>query len=1272
MSDKKFQLLTFLFVSILISYTTFLTIDYIKNSNQLGEFYTPNSQKESKDKIINVMKLEDENLYTNEWNITWGGFSDEQSRRIAVDGLNNIYLCGYTSSFGAGGSDAFLVKYDSLGNQLWNRTWGGTLNDEGFGLVVDRNNNIYFCGQTGSFGVGSLDAFLIKYNSSGYQIWNTTWGGVNWDSFTDVVVDGNNNIYVSGYTDSFGASDNDAILIKYNMTGALVWNITWGGSDFDTGNSLAVDGDNNLYLCGYTHISLGNSDAFLAKFDTLGNQLWNITWGGSFVEHGNDVITDGNNDVYLCGTSDSFSGGSFDAFLAKFDSLGNQIWNITWGGSTTDRGRGVGVDGNNNVYFTGDTDSFGAGKLDTFLTMYNSTGYQMWNITWGGSNDDYGYRVAVDGLNSIYVCGFTSSFGVGLFDTFIIKYEVCYYPFYTYSSEYQFWGGPSRESGHGIEVDGNNNIYITGETISYGMGQADAFLVKYDSKSNLLWNVTWGGTLFDFSLDVAVDRNNYIYICGVIRIFGPNPAAFLAKYNSSGHEIWNKTWGGIIYDSSRCVEVDWNNNVYICGTTRSYGAGSSDAFIVKYDSFGNQIWNRTWGGNSSDYGNAIIIDGQNNVILCGETSSFGTGSSDAFIVKYDSLGNQIYNRTWGGAGSEGSNAISIDVNNNIYLCGNTNSFGGLIDVFLVKYDSMGTLIWNQTWGGPDNDNGMSTIVDNSQNVYIAGLCDLAANGSSNGSAFLVKYDSAGSFLWQSIWGGPEYEIMNDIAIDGNNNVYTTGQTDIFGPSNPESFLGKYLLRDSFDINSPLDWVNKSTPTVIGKFYIEQYGINTSSVQYAYSTTGSLYPDNWTPVNGVYEDSNCTDPAEDGDTGWLYAKVVNVPFNQDSESNNTIRFRATDLTSNRGTQSNASIIKIDSNSPNIIINSPSGNYYASPPTMDVDFSDKLLNAAYYRIDSYFPTGTNTTGWTTIFSGYSGDNYTSNFPMSASIWNSLTEGNHTVYFKSWDDVLNINGGSTPSWQFYKDIEGPKFTINTPSGKYYNSPPIIDVDFTDIYMLDAAYYKIDSFFPTGFNTTGWTTIFSGYSGNNYTTDFAITASIWNSLNEGSHVIYFKTWDKSLNLNDTLSITWQFYKDTNIDSPTNLIIAPSGFAFLNSFDITWTNPSDLSGISGVYYKFNTAPTTDTDGIFIEGSNISQIAGIRVSGAGRHTIYIWMKDSAGNINYNNYAIAELKYYPIEFIFLIIFSVAAIGISIVIIFIYMGSKQKTQKNKVKNKSSKKN
>ncbi len=197
-----------------------------------------------------------------------------------------------------------------------------------------------------------------------------------------------------------------------------IWQTTWGDTGYDVGSGVAVDDD--IYVVGtLDYFGTRAGDAFLAKYDKWRTQLWNATWGGPDSDVGLGVAV--GSDLYVVGTTGSFGAGSSDAFLAKYDREGTQIWNVTWGGDGEDWGYGVAVRGDV-VYVTGETASFGAGSGDAFLAAYagGETPTLLWNVTWGGDGEDWGYGVAVG--SDLYVVGTTGSFGAGYMDAFVVRY----------------------------------------------------------------------------------------------------------------------------------------------------------------------------------------------------------------------------------------------------------------------------------------------------------------------------------------------------------------------------------------------------------------------------------------------------------------------------------------------------------------------------------------------------------------------------------------------------------------------------------------------------------------------------------------------------------------------------------------------------------------------------------------------------------------------------------------------------------------------------------
>jgi uncharacterized delta-60 repeat protein len=281
----------------------------------------------------------------------------------------------------------------------------------------------------------------------------------------------------------------------------------------------------------------------------------------------------------------------------------------------------------------GCTQSFGAGGVDMVLVKYNKNGIQQWNYTWGGNNTDSGHGVAVDSSGNIYLVGATFSFGAGDFDIVLAKYDE--------NGVQQWnrtWGGENRDYGHGVVVDSSDNVFVTGYTWSFGSGDYDMVLVKYDRNGKQQWNRTWGGENSEVGYGVGVDSLDNVYIIGGTESFGAGGVdMILVKYDENGMQQWNHTWGGTNDEGGYGVTVDSLDNIYVVGYTNSFGAGWYDMVLVKYDGNGIQQWNRTWGGGNIDGGEAVAVDSLDNVYVTGMTLSFGAGDYDMALIKYASI-----------------------------------------------------------------------------------------------------------------------------------------------------------------------------------------------------------------------------------------------------------------------------------------------------------------------------------------------------------------------------------------------------------------------------------------------------------------------------------------------------------------------------------------------------------------------------------------------------------------------------------------------------------
>lgn len=412
----------------------------------------------------------------------FGGGGPDCGRNIAVDLSGNVYITGETWSHdfvshedGAGGArfpDAFVTKIDASGNSLVYSTYlGGSSDDVGRGIAVDTSGDAYITGVTNSpdFPIssavskskrGESDAFVTKFDASGNLIYSTYLGGDNFDWGNGIAVDVSQNAYITGWTDSENfpiTSDTyrntsggyrDAFIAKLNASGnGLIYSTYLGGSNYDSGNAIAVNTSGSVYITGctnstnfptisaaYGNYAGGYHDAFVAKLNASGSSLVYSTYlGGNNDDVGYGIAIDTSGNAYITGITWStnfptippvYKGlrGNNDAFITKLAPFGNSVvYSIYLGGSAYDGGYGIALDVSRNVYITGVTSSHDfpitsaiyksiAGNDDAFITKLSSSGNSINYSTYlGGNENDTGYGIAVDTSGSLYITGQTWS-----------------------------------------------------------------------------------------------------------------------------------------------------------------------------------------------------------------------------------------------------------------------------------------------------------------------------------------------------------------------------------------------------------------------------------------------------------------------------------------------------------------------------------------------------------------------------------------------------------------------------------------------------------------------------------------------------------------------------------------------------------------------------------------------------------------------------------------------------------------------------------------------
>jgi len=273
------------------------------------------------------------------WSQTYGGTQWDRASSLVVTSDGGYAIVGRTNSFGEGGSDAWLVKTDASGNMMWNHTYGGTNFDAALSLVVTSDGGYAIAGFTSSFGAGDADFWLVKTDSSGDMEWSQTYGGTGLDRAYAVVVASDGGYALAGYTDSFDSEGYDFWLVKTDSSGNMEWSQTYGGTEYEYAFSLVATSDGGYAMAGETGSFGAEGDFWLVKTDASGNMMWSQNYGvGTKYDRAYSlaVTSDGG---YVIAGGTAISDENVDFGLVKTDSSGNMVWQKTYGKMMTEATR---------------------------------------------------------------------------------------------------------------------------------------------------------------------------------------------------------------------------------------------------------------------------------------------------------------------------------------------------------------------------------------------------------------------------------------------------------------------------------------------------------------------------------------------------------------------------------------------------------------------------------------------------------------------------------------------------------------------------------------------------------------------------------------------------------------------------------------------------------------------------------------------------------------------------------------------------------------------
>jgi len=357
-----------------------------------------------------------------QWAITYGGSETDEAYSIQQTSDGGYIVAGETGSFGAGAIDFWILKLAPDGEIEWQKTYGGSRSDSASSIQQTNDGGYIVAGKTESFGAEYNDIWVLKLSSAGDIDWQKTYGGSGSDGASSIQQTSDGGYIVAGEIGSFGARDKDIWILKLSSTGAIEWQRTYGGSEWETDPSIKQTNDGGYIVVGHTEsIGVGGADIWVLKLSSAGDIEWQKTYGGSRSDSASSIQQTNDGGYIVAGKTESFGAGYNDIWVLKLSSAGDIDWQKTRGGTSYDEALSIQQTSDGGYIVAGSTDSFGAGSSDVWILKLTSSGDIGWQKTYGGSGSDGASSIQQTSDGGYIVTGYIISWGAGSRDFWVLK-----------------------------------------------------------------------------------------------------------------------------------------------------------------------------------------------------------------------------------------------------------------------------------------------------------------------------------------------------------------------------------------------------------------------------------------------------------------------------------------------------------------------------------------------------------------------------------------------------------------------------------------------------------------------------------------------------------------------------------------------------------------------------------------------------------------------------------------------------------------------------------
>jgi hypothetical protein len=403
-------------------------------------------------------------------------------------------------------------------------------------------------------------------------------------------------------------------IMKASVPSAVRWSLVWSAVFLLWAVFAVVP-----WMMSLASGSGQNADLYLVKTDSEGGILWSRTLGGPAWDYATAIQETQDGGYVLAGSTSSFGAGDQDILLVRMDAQGIVLWSATFGGPADERAEGLSIGPAGDILVFGTTHSYGAGSGDLYLVKADANGVEIWSRTYGGTEDEMAGSFERTRDGGFILVGTTRSFGSGKRDVYVVR---------TNSLGDRIWdkrhGSEDHDVAYGVKETTDGGCVIVGATQGTDSGTWDVYLIRLDAQGEALWHRTWGDGGYEVGYSVMEAADLGFFVSGYKDPFGSDKwDVYLIRTDEEGEILWSATYGGEGNDRADALQQAADGSLVIAGSTDGSGSGGWDMYLVRTDAEGNELWGRTYGGGDTDGAECVIQTRDGGLLMAGGTYSFG-------------------------------------------------------------------------------------------------------------------------------------------------------------------------------------------------------------------------------------------------------------------------------------------------------------------------------------------------------------------------------------------------------------------------------------------------------------------------------------------------------------------------------------------------------------------------------------------------------------------------------------------------------------------------